>query len=235
MSTTITNERQVEQTAERRRRRQLGRPNRGGRLPTSNRSWGAVTAGVLVIVVAGMLGALAFFQAGQTTSVIAVRDAVAKGETIERDNLISKQVAGVDGAVAVEDLHTVVGKTVGVGLTAGQIVTTGNVSENSIPGPGQSVVGLAVRPAQMPGEGLVAGDFVRVVVVPAADDTSAEPSDPQVIAESAQVLAVSRSQTGDAVRVVTVIASESQAGGLATASAAGRLAVIKIPTVKQGQ
>lgn len=230
MSILTNNSKTNSEAGEQKQRRQLGRPSRGGsgRLPTTTRSWGAITAGVLVIIVAALLGALAFAQAGDTSSVLAVRDEVAKGQTIERDNLISKQVAGVGGAIAVDDVDAVVGKTAAVDLTAGQVVTDATVTEEAVPGTGRAVVGLAVTPSQMPGEGLGPGDLVRVVAVPAADDAAANLDDAPILAPSVEVLAVTRGKSGEAARVVTVIASDSDAGKLATASAAGRLAVIKI-------
>src|SRR5699024_2669315 len=71
-------------------------------LPTAPRSWGPVTVGVLIVAVAALVGALAYAQAGETSSVLSVNSPVAKGETIDRGVLGSQQVAGVEHAVPVE-------------------------------------------------------------------------------------------------------------------------------------
>lgn len=205
-----------------------------GRLPTARRSWGTVTAGVLVVVVGGLVGALVFAQAGQTASVLAVGDTVAKGQTIDRADLVSKQVAGVDGAVAVESIDSVVGKTAAVDLTAGQVVTTSMVTADPIPHAGQAVVGLELSPAQMPGAHLAAGDMVRVVRVPDADQTGDAAEKEATLASSARVLEVGgQTSAGEAARVVTVLASRAEADQLAQASAAGQAALIKMPASEQ--
>src|SRR5699024_9725389 len=108
-----------------------GGPREGAgrrQLPTAPRSWGTVTVGVLIVAVAGLVGALAFAQAGETISVLAVNSPVAQGETIDRGDLGSQQVAGVDHAVPVEKVGSVVGKTATVDLPAGHVVTTDAVT-----------------------------------------------------------------------------------------------------------
>lgn len=180
------------------------------------------------MLVTALLGALIYMQAGQTVSVVAVREPVPKGQTIDRDNLISKQVSGVASAVHVDDVQSVVGKSAAVDLLAGQVVTRPAVTDDPVPGPGRAVVGLALTPSQMPGSGLSAGDLVRVVAVPAKDDGDIALDEAPTLAASAQVLSLSPTQSAEVGRVVTVVASDSEADQLAMFSAAGRLAVVKI-------
>src|SRR5699024_6398154 len=97
---------------------------------------------------------------------------IAKGQTIQRDDLASRQVAGLDEAVAASDMDTVVGTTAAVDVTAGQVLTGSMVTADPVPASGQAVVGLQVTAAQMPGDRLAAGDFVRVVRVPAGDGSA---------------------------------------------------------------
>jgi hypothetical protein len=206
-----------------------GLRGRAGRLPTRPRSYGTVAAGVLFLVMSGLLSVVVFNQVGDTDSVLAVRDQVAQGQTIEREDLVSKQVAGVDDAVAVEDTDAVVGKTAAVDLLAGQVVTTSAVTDDPVPGSGRALVGLALKPSQMPGAGLEAGDLVRVMAVPAGDGSAPPDVEAEVLSSSAQVYSVTGGGSAEgAVKVVTVIASDGEAGRLATYGAAGRVAVVAI-------
>lgn len=211
-------------------RQPLGAFRRKDRLPTRPRSFGMIAAGGVLMLVTALLGTLLYMQAGQATSVLAVRDPVAKGEKVDRDNLISKQVSGVAAAVRVDDVQSVVGKTATVDLLAGQIVTAPAVTDDPVPGSGRAVVGLALTPSQMPGSGIGPGDLVRVVAVPAKDESGATLDEAPTLAASAQVLSVSDGGSAEVGRIVTVVASDSEADRLATFSAAGRLAVVKIST-----
>lgn len=205
----------------------------GGRLPTRSRSYGVITGGVLVVAVGALLGALFYSQSSDTVSVLAVRDSVAAGQTIERDNLISTQVSGIEGAVPVESADSVIGQTATLGLVDGQVITDAAVTDSPLPGAGEAVVGLALTSAQLPGEGLAAGDLVQVVSVPAADE--AVGTEAPVLVNRAQVVSVIRTETGEASTIVTILAPEAQGAALATASATGRAAVIKVSTVGAGQ
>src|SRR5699024_8697220 len=124
------------------------------------------------------------------------------------------------GAVPVEKVSSVVGKTAAVDLTDGQVVTSDSITGQPVPGAGQAVVGLQVTPGQMPGGRLAAGDSVRVVRVPNGDDTGATEDADVTLASAARVLEISGTNTaGENARVVTVVASDGEADGLARASA----------------
>lgn len=201
-------------------------------LPTRSRSTGVIVAGALVVVLGALVGLLAS-STGETASVLAVRDQVAPGQTIEQDNLISKNVSGVDGAVLVEEIDTVVGSTATFGLSAGQVLTSASLSTDPIPAPGSSVVGIALNPSQVPADGLAAGDVVRIITVPAVDDPTAG-VEAAVIAPRVEVLSIGRSDVGETATLVTVLTPSAQADQIATASATGRAAVIKINAAPAG-
>lgn len=211
-------------------REQLRARTGNRQLPTRGRAYGQLAAGVLVLLVGALVGAWVFTQSGATTSVLAVGSPVAKGEVIERDDLVSKQVAGVDGTIAVEDVNQVLGATAAVDLTEGQVITENAITPDPVPGTGESVVGLSLTTAQMPGSALAAGDIVQVVSVPAADEATAGVAEATVLAARAQVLSVAGGGEGSESRnVVTVVVPQGESSRLAAASASGRAAVIKIP------
>ena len=231
------------------------RPGRGakrdraaGPLPTRSRSKGSLLVAAILIVLGALLGLL-YSMSGDSVSVLTVNSEVAAGEVIERADLESTNVAGVEQAIAVDRVDEVVGSTAVVGLVPGQVITDGVFTSDPIPANGQTVVGVALTPSQVPAipgavvqgdptalgdvsgggvEGLAPGDLVRAISVPAADEASAE-SAASVLAPRAQVVAVGRSDVGEASTVVTLIVPDGQADAIATASAAGRVALVKIP------
>lgn len=193
-----------------------------------NRSWGLVTLAALLVLFFGLMVAAYGLSVGEKTSVLAVRDAVAKGQVIERDDLISVPVSGVDGAFPVDQVSSVVGKTAAVDLVAKQIVTGDMVTSDLVPGPGYAVVGLALEPSRVPGSGLAAGDVVDVIAVPAADKTSSDkPVQPETIATGAEVLAVGGEATQGGQVLVTIVVKEVEGPLVAAASTQNRIAIIE--------
>jgi hypothetical protein len=200
-------------------------------LPTRTRMRGQIIAGILVIVGAALIGALVFLNAGDRVTALAVRDAVPAGQVITRANLVSTSIAGVDGAIPVEDASKVVGKTATVGLVPDQIITQSLVSDGTLPAKGEAITGLSLTAAQIPSAGVDEGDAVRLIAVPGADTTASgdlgETVD--VLAERAIVYSVKEATTGDAVALVSVVVPEAQANRIALYSAAGRVAVVRTP------
>ena len=115
-----------------------------------NRSWGLVTLAALLVLGLGLAVAAWGIQVGEKTSVLAVGQPVAKGQVIARGDLVSTSVAGVSGAIGVDRVDVVVGKTAAVDLVAGQVLTPEMATDDPVPGPGRSVVGLALDPTRVP-------------------------------------------------------------------------------------
>lgn len=217
--------------------RSIGQGRPGGSLPTRARVRSQMVIGILLVVGAALIGALLFLNAGDRVSALAVRDGVPAGQKITRENLISKSVAGVDGAIAVEDVDQVVGKSAVVGLVDGQVLTEGVVNDEQLPKSGQAMAGLALTASQLPGDGLEAGDQVRVIAVPGADTAaSGDLSEAgQVLAPTAIVYSVREATSGEAAKIVTVIVPADAADQIAVHSAAGRVAIVKTPDLSGGQ
>jgi hypothetical protein len=119
------------------------------------------------------LGGLSSWWLVRTTSatvpVLAVAGPVERGQVIERTDLAVVQ-ARLDPAVAAvpaTDLDAVVEQVAATGLVAGALLAPGAVADDLVPGPGSSLVGVALTAAQRPGAVLVPGDPVRVVDTPA--------------------------------------------------------------------
>ena len=195
-----------------------------------NRSWGLVTLAALLVVGLGLGVAAWGLQVGDKTSVLAIGQPVAKGQIVERGDLVSKSVAGVGESIPVEDLDTVVGKTAAVDLVAGQILTPAMVAAEPVPKEGQSVVGLALDPTRVPSAGLTPGDQVDVIAVPAgegAQGNAAETEAPELLAEAAEVYAVGGESAAGGQVLLTVVVYAEDAAKIAAYSTQNRVAVVE--------
>ncbi|MCK5891694.1 SAF domain-containing protein [Aeromicrobium sp.] len=183
-----------------------------------------------MIAGSALAGAVLFSQLGDRTDVLVVSTDVAKGQVITEGDLQRQSVAGVDAAIPVGAIDTVVGTTAKVDMVAGQIVTDSMVTRDPVPGDGQATVGLSLDAARAPSTGLSAGDLVSVVVVPSGTvdlGASVALDAPQILARGAEVLDVQGSPTDGATVLVTVIVDEDDASTIAAYSAAGLVAVVE--------
>jgi hypothetical protein len=194
-----------------------------------------VTLSALLVLGLGLGVAAWGLQVGDKASVLAIGEPVAKGQVVERGDLVSTSVSGVGGAIPVEELGGVVGKTAAVDLVAGQILTPAMVAADPVPGPGRSVVGLALDPTRVPSAGLAPGDQVDVIAVPAGEGQTDAAAAPGVLAEAAQVYAVGGEATGGGQLLLTVVVDAGEAAEIAAASTQNRVAVVEIaPTAGSG-
>lgn len=191
-----------------------------------SRSRGLVILAAVLVVGMGLAVAGWGLAAGKKESVLAVREPIAKGHIIDRGDLVTKAVAGVEGALTVDEVARVVGKTAAVDLVAGQIITEKMIAARSVPGPGQATVGLALDPSRLPGEGLVAGDVVDAILTPGSDGGGSF-DDPTVLAQGAQVMGVQGSATAGGLVIVTLVVSDDDAHRIAAYSTAKRVAIVE--------
>jgi hypothetical protein len=150
-----------------------------------------VLIGVAVaLIVIGALGAGAFVvSAGQKVAVLALAQPVERGQVIERADLVTANVA-VDPAlspVPAARLAEVVGQRAALDLARGSLLTREGVSDAPRPGAGQSLVGVALQPGQLPNERLLPGDRVRLVVSGAdAGEVSVSVTEAEVVSVTAR-------------------------------------------------
>ncbi|MEG9227300.1 SAF domain-containing protein [Aeromicrobium sp. Sec7.5] len=200
------------------------------RMRTLPRRRGLLAFAGLMIAGSALAGAVLFSQFGDRTDVLAVKEDVAKGQVITEKDLERQSVAGVDGAVPVSAIDTVIGKTAQVDMVSGQIVTDSMVTSDPVPGDGSATVGLSLDAARAPSAGLSAGDLVSVVAVPSGTvdlSPSTALDAPQILAREAEVLEVQGSATEGATVLVTVVVDEDDATTIAAYSAAGLVAVVE--------
>ena len=192
---------------------------------------------LLLVIGAALAVAVVVMQAGDKVEVITIRDghALAKGEVIERDDLQSRPVSGIDGAYAAADVDQVVGKTAAVDLVPGQVLLPDMLATELVPGEGESLVGLSLDPARIPATGLQPGDIVDVIAVPepsgsgrAGAGDSSELEAPKSLSTGATVYAIDGDGTAGGQQLLTVIVKAEDAARLAAYSTSNRVAVVEI-------
>jgi hypothetical protein len=192
-----------------------------------------VLLGFISLVVTGsLLTAWGYNEATSSTEVVAVRNAVAKGETIEGGDLRTVSISA-DASVATipaeQADRMVLGRRAAVDLPQGALVSEDSIAQDVVPGVGESVVGVTLPASQLPGEPLEVGDRVRVVDAPGVagpggQGGSSEGRDSGEPAEVSVEVAGVRA-AGDRT-TVSVIVAEDQAGPLAARAATGRVVIV---------
>src|SRR5690606_28675782 len=118
-------------------------------------------------------------------------------------------------------------------LVPGTLLTADQVTDASMPGPGEQLFGVELKPAQMPTTPLKRGDKVLLVVTPdarAAVGPDTRPNQPPAapVTIEATVANVGPSQTNGQV-VVDVVVPRREGPNLVSLSAQGRLALAVLP------
>ena len=179
-------------------------------------------------VAAICLGALASMWAYQSTSdahsVLAVRQTIERGDVITAEDLMTVNIS-VDPALkplSADQANSVVGKHAALDMSAGGVVTQGQITEQALPAKGSSVVGIALTPGMLPANQIRVGDKVRVVVTP-GQQGEMPTTDPDSI--QAVVVGVAKDETtGNA--IVNVQVPTNDGPMLAARAATGKVAIV---------
>jgi hypothetical protein len=192
--------------------------------------------GLLLIVVCAGAVALLTVNAGRRRAVLVVVRSVAAGALVERAD-VSATNASVDPVVhvvPVSEISRVVGRVASVNLVPGTLISFDQLSTGPRLPPGNAVVGLALKPGQLPSP-LQPLDRVMLVQTVAAGGSglsaqsgaaggSAQPTS-TVLVPSAQVYAIGQSADGQST-TVSVAVSSASAPAVAAASAADQISVV---------
>jgi hypothetical protein len=168
--------------------------------------------------------AFAFTSVNDSQDVLVVSRDIKRGETIEAGDLAAVRV-GVDPAltpVPASQMAELEGRRAAADLWAGSLLTEQSVTDQLVPGEGESLVGISLTPAQMPSEPLYGGDVVRIVTTPG---DQGEITDEEPVTIEATVVGVNRiEETGETVVDVTV--PQGEAADLAARAATRRVALV---------
>ncbi len=201
-----------------------------GRLPRRRR-WGLLALGVVLVAVGAVAAYLLVVTAGVTRPYLAVNRNVPYGTTIGADDLTVVDVNPAAGLqpIPASQRNQVIGKHAAADLFPGTLLTRAQLTDLAIPAPGQQLVGIELKPAQVPARTLKPGDAVILVIVPSPnmvgvpDPKASTPAKPESI--QATVAAASPPATNGNIRV-DVAVNQADGPTVAAMAAAGRIVIV---------
>lgn len=205
----------------------------GAVLPTRQRRPGHMALLVgLVVALAAVAGYLYSHAGAKAQVVVVVRD-VPAGHAISRSDLSTTAVAGHVNAISGSALDRVVGRTATIELQPNTLLQQSMLATTGGVGPGQALVGVSVPAGQLPADGVASGDTVEVITLPAKDagpGTGGGSSglSGTVLIAAAPVFSAHGAVSSGASTLVSLVVSSHDAPALAAASAAGRVALVKV-------
>lgn len=207
----------------------------GQRLPVSPRERKPALAALAVLLILG--GALAsaylVMASGQRVSAIRIAQPVAAGQQIPQSALEEVQVGdtGVQYINWSERLN-VSRYYASVPLVKGALLTNGMISRTDEAAKGRLVVGLALKPGQLPSDGVESGKKVTLYAVGGGNGNGGGPRAGTVLAAEAIVINVGGGG-GDRLRsdqtTVDVAVAPGDAPQVTEAASAGTVAIALIP------
>lgn len=195
--------------------------------PPRRRRRPALLALAVAMVVLGALGAAYLATSlGQTTSVIAVAQPVAWGQTITAADLVEARIAADPALspVPYTDRDQVIGRTAAADLLPGTLLTRDATTDQRLPPPGRQLVGIGLPAVQLPGTPLRPGDDVLLVPLP-TEGQAAHTAPSLTVA----AIVVRAGEPGtDGRRVVDVLVDEADGPDVAARAAAGLVALVVV-------
>lgn len=189
----------------------------------AKRSW-VWTAGAIALIVAGALAGVFVYSSGShTQQVFIVSHSVARGQIIGQSDLSTLDISEGQKTqgIPVADSSDVIGQVATVDLPKGSLVTSASIASSlSVPS-GQALVGLSLKPAQLPAQPLVAGDQVAIVPV-ATDSTGTSGTDTAAVTG---VVSDTANNQASGTTIVDVYVSATTAADLTSRASAGAVAI----------
>ncbi|MEO6701502.1 MAG: SAF domain-containing protein [Jatrophihabitantaceae bacterium] len=132
--------------------------------PGLRRSPAHLVLGALLVVVCALGFAVTATRLDHRSSVLAMARPVTVGQVVSAGDLRAVPVSagvGVD-SIPESDSGSVIGRTMAVSLPVGALLTRAELGTASLPGAGDAIAALALKPGQFPPD-LTAGAHVRLV------------------------------------------------------------------------
>lgn len=197
-------------------------------LPRRRRA-GLTALGIILVVVGAVVAYLVFSAVGVSRPSLALTRDVPYGAAITAGDLTVVNVNTASGLAPIPaaDRSQVIGMHAASDLYAGTLLTRPELTTVTIPAPGQQVLGLELKPGQLPGSVKVGNAILLAIVPPSSlDGIPATPSSVTAITTiNATVAAGPVRETDGNVRVdVAVDAADGPT--VAAMSAAGRIVII---------
>lgn len=192
--------------------------------PKLRRRPALVAAAIASVCLGALLAGWAWTATTNTHEVLVAQHTIERGSVISADDLKRVRLSADPALspVTADLLSQIVGQRAALDIAAGGMLTPDSFTSEVVPAEGQSVVGVALTPAQAPGLGLHTGDKVRVVVTPAQGE---QPAAGLPLVNSATVVGIhTADETGQS--VIDLLVPDVDAALLATRVAAGNIAVV---------
>jgi hypothetical protein len=192
-----------------------------------------IALGVLLVVGCAIGFSSVWLKAGGRQQVLVVATNLSAGHVLASSDLRTVQLSTSSGLAPIpaSEAPSVIGHPVALPLSAGSLLTVGDLGPSALPPGGQAVVGLALKPGQYPPE-LAAGDRVLVVVVSgtASSGSSASASSVADAPIEATVIGVDQApSTSSNSVVVSVQLAEGNGAAVAAAGSGGNVSLVVIP------
>ena len=183
-----------------------------------------IVAGVVLVIAGALVSVGIYSQLSQTQQVIAIVSPVARGEQIQRTDLVTVQV-GFDALltpVPASQINQIVGKYATTDLAPGSFLVEGAAGERPSPAQGEAEIGIALVAGEFPDDGLLPGDKVLLVEVSERVEPGITP-----MSYKGTIVTISSTQ-GNSIAIITVLVSISDAPILASLSATNHLCLVLI-------
>ncbi|MFB7054207.1 SAF domain-containing protein [Streptomyces vinaceus] len=194
---------------------------------------GLIALSIALIAAGGLSGALLFTASGHRSSVLVVARDVPVGNAITEADLALASLALDPAVKAVPAAKKagMVGQRAAVALKSGSLLSPGQVTSASLVKAGEQLVGVALKPSQLPASRLSPGQEVLIVSTPDPAQAGAagagKPGDtaaPVTLAVTVVAVGVAAPATG--VVVVDVAVPAASGPTLAARVATGAVALI---------
>lgn len=196
-----------------------------GRAP-ARRNQSRVALGAFLILAFALVFAVSFSRAGDRQAVLAVARPVPAGQVISAADIAEVRISADPGLhpVPARDRSRIVGRTAGVALTAGTLVTPAQFASGPAVPAGRAVVGAALKPGQFPPDVHV-GDAVDVVITPAAGTADPAAGSSAFASVTGRVSGITAAANG-ADTVVSLDVAQNVAPALAVAAGRGQVSLV---------
>jgi len=191
--------------------------------PKLRRRPALLIVGLVAIGLGALLSAWAWTATTNTQEVLVARHTIERGAVIEAGDLVRVRLSADPALDPVPAAHfnDVVGQRATLDVAAGAMLTSESYRAVVVPSGANSIVGVALTPAQAPGLELATGDRVRVVVTPAQGEAAT--GVPQVSEATVAGVHIS-DETGQ--MIVDLLVPHADAAVVAARSATGNVALV---------
>ncbi|WTX61094.1 SAF domain-containing protein [Streptomyces sp. NBC_00648] len=199
------------------------------RVSARRRRPGVIALSLALIAAGGAGVAVLLLQVGHRTEVVTVVRDVQVGQVLSEHDLGRASLAldPAVKAVRADSLASVVGQRAAVELRPGSLLAPTQVTKDLLVKPGEQLVPIGLEPKQIPATGLVAGQKVQLVHVPApgtADAGKVPEASPKTLV--GRVVKASGAAPGTGIVVVDVATAASDGPTAAAWEAAGTLRLV---------